>query len=129
LVSFCCSFFDQLRGKYNSARRLDFDIALFCQISCRMVELRQWYLDDMRRSYESGIDAEGEGQNDDVETMETAKTLHSNRVHDCAMYLRLVELIEWGRTNELQIDDLYTHRVECYHDDEYWKECCHGEYK
>ena len=73
-------------GKYNLARRLDFDIVLFCQITCRIVELRQWYLDDMRRLYESGIDAEGEGQNE---------TLHSNEVHDYEMYLRLVELIEW----------------------------------
>jgi hypothetical protein len=68
-------------------------------------------------------------------SMETAKTLHSDRVHDCAMYLRLVELIEWGRTNNLQSEcgrmqrsDLYT-PAECHHDDEYWKECCHGDYE
>jgi hypothetical protein len=100
-----------------------------------MIQLRQWYHDDMRRFYESCINGEVEGQHDRVmeelldDSMETAKNLHSDRVHDCAMYTRLVELIEWGRTNNLKIDDLYNHRVECYHDDDYWKECCHGEYE
>lgn len=99
-----------------------------------MIQLRQCYHDDMRRFYESCIN----GQKDDVETMETVKTLYSDRMHDCAIYLRLMELIAWGRINNLHIDDLDTHRVECYHDDDYWKrgmmmitgkECCHGEYE
>lgn len=101
-----------------------------------MIQLRQWYHDDMRRFYESYINGEVEGQHDHVmeellaDSMKTAKKLHSDRVHDCAMYTRLVELIEWGRSNNLKIDDLYNnHRVECYHDDDYWKECCHGEYE
>jgi hypothetical protein len=71
-------------------------------------------------------------ETDSMETvsMETAKKLHSDRVHHCATYTRLLELIEWGRSNNLTIDDLYNdNRVECYHDDDYWKECCHAAYE
>lgn len=101
-----------------------------------MVGLRQCHQETLRVFYESytnGVPVPDDPLMKDLSidlmedlSMETAKMLHSNRVHDCAMYDRLAKLFEWGFSNNLKIDEVYTHHVECYHDDEYWTKCCHG---
>jgi hypothetical protein len=99
-----------------------------------MIQRRHCYHDDLRRFYESFIHGIAAGQYSPVVeelSIETAKTLHSDRVYDCAMYTRLEELITWGSMDSWQIgdrykiDDLYNDRINCYHGDDYWESCSH----
>lgn len=111
-------------------RRLDLDFVMLCQINCRMIRKRQWFHMKSRSLYERWLNGEGEGQQDLVEPdalMETA----ARRLHEtltlCEILHGVETLIVWGYQNNLQVNDLYTCRVDCYHDDDYWKGCCHLE--
>jgi hypothetical protein len=99
-----------------------------------MIRKRQWFHEKKRRFYESWLNSEAEGQHDPVvearsgDLMAMAARRLNETKYFCEVYDKLEKLIVWGFENNLQIDDLYKSRVDCYHDDDYWEGCCHLEY-